>query len=86
MFEIYKKIKSPMEWTSQLLFLENKLRINQGYSTDNLFTNVEALQQELSDKEVWKPSDISPEEQIITMAAAVKTNSTSETLKKGIKR
>jgi hypothetical protein len=29
MFKTYKKIKSPMEWTSQLLFLENNLQITE---------------------------------------------------------
>jgi hypothetical protein len=69
MFKVYKKIKSPMEWTSQLLFLENNLRINQGYTTEQLFSDVEALAQELSDKGAWKPINMSPEEQIIAMTA-----------------
>ncbi|KAL7561437.1 hypothetical protein ACA910_009293 [Epithemia clementina (nom. ined.)] len=68
-FKIYKRIKAPAEWTSKLLFLENVAASTPNYSPDTLFNKVQSHHQTLVDSNLWRPSDRSPEEQAIAMAA-----------------
>jgi hypothetical protein len=68
-FKIYKRIKSPPEWTSYIMHLENSVGANLAYTPDQLYSEVENRHNKLVDQGLWKPTDRSPEEQAIAMIA-----------------
>ena len=68
-FKIYKRIKSPVEWTSKILFLENLFSLTPNMNPESLFTETNSHYARLLNEGLWKPSDCSPEEQAIAMAA-----------------
>jgi hypothetical protein len=76
-FKIYKKIKSPTEWTSYLMHLENTVGTNTTYTPEQLYTDVENHHSKLVNQGVWKPSDRSPEEQAVAMIAQGKAATTT---------
>ncbi|KAL7565343.1 hypothetical protein ACA910_013565 [Epithemia clementina (nom. ined.)] len=82
-FKIYKKIKSPAEWASKMLFLENTAAGDLTYSPDTLFNDTQSHYQTLVDSNLWRPSDKSPEEQAIAMAAQHKTEQSKSNSGKG---
>ena len=69
-FKIYKRIKSPVEWTSKILFLENLYSLTPNMNPESLFTETNTQYSKLLNEGLWKPSDRSPEEQAIAMAAS----------------
>ena len=69
-FKIYKKIRSPTDWITRILFLENKMTSDPSYHPEDLYNDSELQFNKLLDDGQWKPSDKSPEEQAIAMAAA----------------
>jgi hypothetical protein len=77
-FKIYKRIKSPAEWPSYLMHLENNIGTNPAYNPDRLFTDVENQHSKLVNQGLWKPADRSPEEQAIAMIAQTKTKDKAE--------
>ena len=86
-FNIYKKIRSPQEWTSKILHWENKISDDDTntITPDDLFNDLERLVTDLSTRGLWKPSDRSPEEQILAMAALKKQDDEKEKKGKGKK-
>ena len=73
-FKIYKKIKTPDEWTSYILFLEATIASNAGYLLDTLFNEVQSKYTNLSNQSLWHPSDKTPEEQSLAMVAQQQLN------------
>ena len=71
-YKIYRKIKSPVEWTSKLLFLENANAANADYTPEDLFRDTEEYFCKLSDEGRWRPSDKTPEETAMAMVATQK--------------
>jgi hypothetical protein len=71
-FKTYKKIRSPAEWTTRILFLENQMASTPGYNTSRLYTDVEEHYKKLVSDGLWKPSDKSPEEQALSMMSSTK--------------
>ena len=71
-FKIYKKIKSPTEWSSYLMHLENTIGTNHAYTPDQLYTDVENQYNKLVNQGLWKPADRFPEQQAIAMIAQTK--------------
>jgi hypothetical protein len=68
-FKIYKRIKSPTEWTSYLMHLENTIGTNPNYTPEQLYTDTENQHNKLVNQGLWKPADRSAEEQAIAMLA-----------------
>ena len=68
-FKVYKKIKSPAEWTTHILFLESTVASTPGYSPETLFNETQAKYTTLLNQGLWKPSDKTPEEQTLAMVA-----------------
>ena len=70
-FGAYKKIKSPPEWVQTIQFYENQMASTPALANEEtLYEKAEALQQKISKSSTgWKPSDKSPEEQVIAMMA-----------------
>ena len=66
---VYKKIKVPAEWTTHILFLESTVASTPGYTPETLFNETQAKYTTLSNQGLWKPSDKTPEEQTLAMAA-----------------
>jgi hypothetical protein len=71
-FKIYKRIKAPLEWTSKILMLENTVSMDPTYTPETLYADVEAHYDKLLADHLWKPSERSPEEQIVAMTALKK--------------
>ena len=66
-FKVYKKIKAPAEWTTHILFLESTIASTPGYTPETLFNETQAKYTTLLNQGLWKPSDKTPEEQILAM-------------------
>ena len=68
-FKIYKKINSPAEWTSHVLFPEATMASQPHYLPDTLFNEVQSKYTNLMNQGLWHPSDKTPEEQTLAMVA-----------------
>ena len=66
-FKIYKKIKLPAKWMSHILFLEATVASNPKYNPENLFNEVQSKFRNLTNEDLWHPSDKMPEEQSLAM-------------------
>ena len=68
-FNVYKKIKTPAEWTTHILFLESTVTSTPGYTPETLFNETQDKYTTLLNQGLWKPSDKTPEEQTLAMVA-----------------
>ena len=68
-FKVYKKIKAPAEWTTHILFLESTVARTPGYTPKTLFNEMQAKYTTLLNQGLWWPSNKTPEEQTLAMAA-----------------
>lgn len=73
-FNVYKKIKSPQEWVQTIQFYENQMGSDPTLaSEEKLYEQAKTLQEKIEKSPTgWKPSDRSPEEQVIAMLAEQK--------------
>ena len=68
-FSVYKKIKTPAEWTTHILFLESTVASTPGYTPETLFNETQAKYTTLLNQGLWRPSDKTWEEQTLAMVA-----------------
>ena len=67
--KVHKKSKAPAEWTTHILFLESTVASTPGYTPETLFNETQAKYTTLLNQGLWKPSDMTPEEQTLAMVA-----------------
>ena len=68
-FKVYKKIKAPAEWATHIIFLESTVASTPGYTPETLFNETQAKYTTLLNQGLWKPSNKTPEEQTLAIAA-----------------
>jgi hypothetical protein len=64
-FKAYKRIRSPDEWASKVLFLENS--VTPATTPEEVYSHLENHYQKLVDQGLWKPSDQSSAEQALAL-------------------
>jgi hypothetical protein len=68
--DAYSRIQSPLDWVQWTGFIKYS---DTNYKPEQLMTRAEQTYHELRDKQEWRPSDKSPTESALAMAAQVKT-------------
>ena len=72
LFAAYERIKAPIQWVQTIIFYKNQAA-NDSWTATDLMAKVEALQNDLDTKGQWKPSDVSPDELVVSMLAQTKS-------------
>ena len=57
------------EWTTHILFLESTVASTPGYTPKTLFSEMQTKYTTLLNQGLWRPTDKTPEEQALAMAA-----------------
>ena len=68
-FKLYKMIKAPAEWAMHMLFMEAQMASTPTYLPDTLFNEAQSKYTTLLNQGLWRPSDKTPEEQMLAMVA-----------------
>ena len=68
-FKAYKTIKAPSEWTNHVLHLETQAGEKKGLGLNDVMDSAQKKYTDLKAINVWKPSDKSPDEHLLSLIA-----------------